>query len=269
MITYEDIKKILESVDIAKLEKDYMTRQEVNLLDNTKKAKDVLAYFPDELIYLPKGLDNIGKLNALLMLYLNSGHSSAKRLIIEILKKYGYNPNNELLRAIQISDLYFEGQISQEDYIRAIGGLTNSKGVVNIKMDEIHIRTMQGMLKLQSLCKTLGIRKITDEERRGFCHNLTSDVLIANKKLYGGYYYIPLSFTGYIEHSVVIDLEKSEVLDFANNIIVPLKIWKKFFGSPTIFINGDYYQELAKQSKEKLNVDLNICLLEQVRRRCK
>ena len=72
MITYEDIKKILESVDIAKLEKDYMTRQEVNLLDNTKKAKDVLAYFPDELIYLPKGLDNIGKLNALLMLYLNN-----------------------------------------------------------------------------------------------------------------------------------------------------------------------------------------------------
>ena len=100
MITYDDIKKILESVDIAKLEKDYMTRQEVNLLDNTMKAKDVLAYFPDELIYLPKGLDNIGKLNALLMLYLNSGHSSAKRLIIEILKKYGYNPNNELLRAI-------------------------------------------------------------------------------------------------------------------------------------------------------------------------
>lgn len=86
MITYDDIKKILESVDIAKLEKDYMTRQEVNLLDNTMKAKDVLAYFPDELIYLPKGLDNIGKLNALLMLYLNSGHSSAKRLIIEILK---------------------------------------------------------------------------------------------------------------------------------------------------------------------------------------
>ena len=57
MITYDDIKKILESVDIAKLEKDYMTRQEVNLLDNTMKAKDVLAYFPDELIYLPKGLE--------------------------------------------------------------------------------------------------------------------------------------------------------------------------------------------------------------------
>lgn len=79
----------------------------------------------------------------------------------------------------------------------------------------------------------------------------------------------PFLLPGYMEHSVVIDLEKSEVLDFANNIIVPLKIWKKFFGSPTIFINGDYYQELAKQSKEKLNVDLNICLLEQVRRRCK
>ena len=108
MITYDDIKKILESVDIAKLEKDYMTRQEVNLLDNTMKAKDVLAYFPDELIYLPKGLDNIGKLNALLMLYLNSGHSSAKRLIIEILNKYGYNPNNELLRAIIIMNNAFK-----------------------------------------------------------------------------------------------------------------------------------------------------------------
>ena len=269
MITYEDIKKILEDVDIAKLEKDYITRQEVNILENTMKAKDVLAYFPDELIYLSKGLDNIGKLNALLMLYLNSGYSSAKRLIIDILKKYGYNPNNELLRAVQISDLYFEGQINEEDYIRAIGGLTSSKGVVSIKMDEIQIRTIKGLLKFKSLCKTLGIREITDDERRGFCHNLTSDVLIANKKLYGGYYYIPLSFTGYMEHSVVIDLEKSEVFDFANNIIVSLKIWKKFFGSPTIFINGDYYQELLKQSKEELNVDLNICLLEQVRRRCK
>ena len=31
MITYEDIKKILESVDIAKLEKDYMTRQEADI----------------------------------------------------------------------------------------------------------------------------------------------------------------------------------------------------------------------------------------------
>ena len=52
MITYEDIKKILESADIAKLEKDYITRQDVNILENTMKAKDVLAYFPDELIYL-------------------------------------------------------------------------------------------------------------------------------------------------------------------------------------------------------------------------
>ena len=78
-----------------------------------------------------------------------------------------------------------------------------------------------------------------------------------------------LEFKGYMEHSVIIDLNKNVVLDFAHNIMVPLKIWFKFLGEPNLLIDGKSYQELVKQAKGELDVDLNICLLEQVRRRTK
>lgn len=269
MVTFDDIKTVLASTDVTKLEKDYTKRQENNRIDNAIKAKDVLVFFPDELIYLPKGLDNIGKLNALLMLYLNSGNLRAQRIITEILKKYGYNPDSEIIRAMQMSDLLFQHKIDEDDYKRAINGLTNTTGIMNIRKKEIQIKTMRGIIKMNPLCETLGITPISEEQRQGFCHNITSCVLEANKNLYGGYYYVPLEFKGYMEHSVIIDLNKNLVLDFAQDIMVPLKIWFKFLGEPNLLIDGKSYQELVKQTKEELDVDLNICLLEQVRRRTK
>ena len=46
-------------------------------------------------------------------------------------------------------------------------------------------------------------------------------------------------------------------------------MWKSFFGSSTLFMDGETYQKLIKQVKEELDIDLNVCLLEQVRRRKK
>jgi hypothetical protein len=39
--------------------------------------------------------------------------------------------------------------------------------------------------------------------------------------------------------------------------------------SKVIFMDGETYQKLIKQVKEELDIDLNVCLLEQVRRRKK
>lgn len=44
---------------------------------------------------------------------------------------------------------------------------------------------------------------------------------------------------------------------------------EEFFGSSTLFMDGETYQKLIKQGKEELDIDLNVCLLEQVRRRKK
>ena len=100
MVTFEDVKSVLLSNSVLELEREYTSRQQINILENNLKAKEVLTYFLDELLYLPRGLDNISKLNSLLMLYLNSGNPKAKKILLDILNKYGYNPNSELLRAI-------------------------------------------------------------------------------------------------------------------------------------------------------------------------
>lgn len=269
MVTFEDVKSVLLSNSVLELEREYTSRQQINILENNLKAKEVLTCFLDELLYLPRGLDDVSKLNSLLMLYLNSGNPKAKKILLDILNKYGYNPNSELLRAIQMSDLFFQKHINEDDYERAIGGLTFSKGIISLKEKDVHIRSNQGIIKIVPLCESLGIKNISDKERQGFCHNLTSCILEKAKKLYVGYYYIPLCFKGHIEHSVIIDLENKEVLDFANNIIIPIRIWKSFFGSSTLFMDGETYQKLIKQVKEELDIDLNVCLLEQVRRRKK
>lgn len=269
MVTFDDVKSVLESTSIMELEKEYTSRQQINILENNLKAKEVLTYFLDELLYLPRGLDNVNKLNSLLMFYLNSGNPKAKKILLDILNKYGYNPNSELLRAVQMTDLFFQKHINEDDYERAIGGLTISKSIISLKEKEAQIKSNQGVIKMTPLCESLGIKTIKDEERQGFCHNITSCILEENKKLYAGYYYIPLCLKGHIEHSVVIDLDKKEVLDFANNIIMPIKMWKRYFGGSTLFIDGKTYQKLIKQVKEELDIDLNVCLLEQVRRRKK
>lgn len=108
MVTFQDVKSVLLSNSVLELEREYTSRQQINILENNLKAKEVLTYFLDELLYLPRGLDNISKLNSLLMLYLNSGNPKAKKILLDILNKYGYNPNSELLRAIQMSDLFFK-----------------------------------------------------------------------------------------------------------------------------------------------------------------
>lgn len=184
MVTFEDVKSVLLSNSVLELEREYTSRQQINILENNLKAKEVLTYFLDELLYLPRGLDNISKLNSLLMLYLNSGNPKAKKILLDILNKYGYNPNSELLRAIQMSDLFFQKHINEDDYERAIGGLTFSKGIISLKEKDVHIRSNQGIIKIVPLCESLGIKNINDKERQGFCHNLTSCILEKAKKLY-------------------------------------------------------------------------------------
>lgn len=269
MVNFEDVKDTLKSTDLKTIYEDYTNRQQKSIEANDKKAKDVLAYFPDEIITLPKGLDNIGKLNALLMLYLNSWDQRSIRILFSVLKKYGYKNNNELFRAIQMTDLFFQKDLQNDEFERTIYGLTMTKSIKSINSKCVQINSILGNVNLKPLYETIGYGIKDSQERLGLCHDLTSCVLENNKDFYGAYYYLPLGFTGEIEHSVILDLKSHLVFDFANNIIVPFLIWRNFFGEPEFILSGNDYQLLSKQTKNELNVDLNICLLEQVRRRKK
>lgn len=52
MVTFDDVKSVLESTSIMELEKEYTSRQQINILENNLKAKEVLTYFLNYYIYL-------------------------------------------------------------------------------------------------------------------------------------------------------------------------------------------------------------------------
>lgn len=269
MINFEDVKDALKDTDLKTLYENYTNRQQKNIDANNKKAKEILTYFPEEIITLPKELDSIGKLNALLMLYLNSWDQKSIKTILTILKKYKYKNNNELFRAIQMTDLFFQNELKNGEVEKLIYGLTITKSIRNINSKCVQINSILGNINLKPLYETIGYGIKDSQKRLGLCHDLTSCVLENNKDFYGAYYYIPLGFTGEIEHSVILDLKNHLVFDFANNIIVPFLIWRNFFGEPEFILSGSDYQTLGKKTKSELDIDLNMCLLEQVRKRKK
>ena len=67
MVTFEDVKSVLLTNSVLELEREYTSRQQINILENNLKAKEVLTCFLDELLYLPRGLDDVSKLNSLLI----------------------------------------------------------------------------------------------------------------------------------------------------------------------------------------------------------
>ena len=45
MITFQDVKSVLLSNSVLELEREYTSRQQINILENNLKAKEVLTYF--------------------------------------------------------------------------------------------------------------------------------------------------------------------------------------------------------------------------------
>lgn len=266
MITIEDIKEVYSTFSDSDLCRIYTERQQRNIKANNEIAREILLNFPCEILYIPQEFSDSEKLNYLLSIFFNSKNFDAIKIVLDILKKYHYNKTSELLKTMQRTDLFFTGDIDFLTYSKLLYGATVVKNIEGATLENVSIASTKGKIELLSLDKSFNIGTIMSEKRRGFCHNLTSDILAYNKDLYGAYYYIPLEFTGFIEHSVLLDIKHNLVYDFANNIAISLDIWKKFYNKPTILIKGSDFADLTKKCYDELGLYLTTSTLDNVQR---
>ena len=264
MITFEDIKEVYSTYSDSEIRNIYMERQQENIKANNEIVREVLLNFPCESLYIPQELSDSEKLNYLLSIFFNSENINAIKIVLDILKKYHYNNAPELLKTMQRTDLFFTKDIDFLTYSKLLYGATTIKNIEYADEKKVSISSTKGNIELLSLDKSIRLGSINPNKRRGLCHNLTSEVLKNCINLYGAYYYIPLEFTGFIEHSVLLDLEHNLVFDVANNIIVPLDIWKKFYNNPTILIKGNIFSELSKRCRGELGLYLTTSSLDSV-----
>lgn len=255
---YIDIEKTFKN-KLDFIIEEYNKRQQTNKNINDEQAEEILAYFSLDMLPIPKYLDSANKLSYLITLIINSEDAYHIKKLLDILNKHGYNANCELLKAMIKTDYLFNEGISFKSYELLIKGLsiTNpyKRSDVSVSIDTMYGRTDFYKINL-----------IAPEARRGFCHDITSDVLRNNPNLYGAYYYIPREFEGFLEHSVIINKEKNLVYDFANNIALSLPVWLKYYGNPSIIIKGDNFIELDKKCQDNLGFYLTTWHLEEVKR---
>ena len=266
MVTFDDIKAVYSSTSDSEINRTYTERQKENIRLNNEIAKDVFFEFPSEILTIPSDMSDSEKVSYLISLFLNSGNKRLIKIVLEILKKYNYNTSSELLKTMQRTDYYFNGDINFITYSKFIYGAISIKNIEGASLQKVSLKSSYGNINLYPLDACFNMGKINAEKRRGFCHNLTSDILAFNPDLYGAYYYIPFEFKGYMEHSVLLDLNHGLVLDFANNIVLPLKTWEKFYNKPSILISGKEFSELSKRCNDELGLYLTTCTLDSVRR---
>lgn len=266
MVSFEDIKEVYSKTSNSKINKIYTERQTENIRLNNDVAKKVLLEFPSEIMTFPNYMSDSEKVSCLISMFLTSGNPKVVEIVREVLKKYNYNISSELLLAMQRTDFYFSKDVDFLTYLQFIQGAVSIHDIEEITMQRVRLNSNYGEINLFPLDKFFNINKISVEERRGFCHNLTSEILTQSPDLYGAYYYIPYEFKGYMEHSVILDIKHNLVLDFANNIIVPLYLWKKYYKQPSLLISGEEFSELSKRCNEELGLYLTTCTLDSVRR---
>lgn len=265
MVNFDDIKNLYEEYNIVDLADMYKKRQDDNIKKNDNIAKDILFYYPGYELIIPNELGYSEKLSYLIAFILNSGDKREISNLLKLLHKFHYNYKFELLKIMQNADFYFSKELSSDGFLKFLYGATCIKKILQVSLNEAILKVNKGNVKICSLNKVLGFQEIDKTSRRGLCHNITTDILLLNKDLYGAYYYIPLDFKGYIEHSVIIDPKHNLVLDFANNVIVALDIWKKFYGNPTVVISGSEFDYLNKRCNYELSEHLTTLTLEEAR----
>lgn len=266
MVTFDDIKAVYSCTSDSEINKTYTERQKENSRLNNEIAKEVFFEFPSEIISMPSDMSDSEKVSYLISLFLNSGNKRLINIVLEVIKKYNYNTRSELLKIMQNTDYYFNKDINFITYSKLIYGATQIKNIEGASLQKVSLKSSNENIFLYPLDTCFNMGKIDAQKRRGFCHNLTSDILAYNPDLYGAYYYIPFEFKGYMEHSVLLDLNHELVLDFANNIVIPLQTWERFYNNPTILIKGKDFRELSKRCNDELGLYLTTCTLDSVRR---
>ncbi len=254
----------LNDYSIKELTNNYNTRQMINKHNNSKLAGKFLDNFNIKAPFETN--DNIYNLKALMIMILNSKNKDAINYLYKYLHIFNYHYQGELIEAHQTIDSFNEKKIDYDLFNISMHGLYIINSLNILPHNNYFIDSKNGNFLINKIPNILDIDVLSYDDRKRKCHDLTSSALYQFPKLYGAYYYIPQAFCGYLEHSVLIDLDKKIVYDLANNCSVSLDIWQKFFPKYSFIISGKKYIKINEQIQEEYNITINLAHLEELKR---
>lgn len=263
MLTYQEIKEVISDYDENTLINDYNNRQAQNKHQNEVVTRKVVeCLYPAE-ESMP--VSYATKLNILISAILNSGNKYGIDLARRTLERFNYHINQELIVSTQYIDLVDTEDISKFLFLQIVKGLT-SISITEKKPNGYHLSTPYGNTDVIKAHEVLGLKPIPTKIRRQLCHQITTEGLLSFPELYGAYYYIPQAFSGYLEHSVLLNPDKNIVIDLANNATTSLDVWHKTYSYPAFTIKGHEFIDLYKRYQDDYGSTLHMAILEEVRR---
>lgn len=270
MISYDDIKKVVQSDGFESIKDAYNNRKMSSSNANNLVANEFLCRYSFGLDFLEYNSEATKLFLVLLNHVMCNGSSKDKMRFIQGLKHYGYNSTIELLQLIHFIDNYFEGEIGFSK-LQELSKCSTTLRSIDCTIYPANITTIfkDDIINFSPANRNLGVEPIDVLKRRNYCHHMTSAALRKYPNLYGAYYYIANYFRGYIEHSVIIDYDTGLVHDLANNITLPLDAWEHRFSKPTFIIKGSTFAEYSKMFQDDFDLNLNMIFLEETRRRLK
>lgn len=266
---YEDIKNLLNKLSFKYIETDIKTGEALKSRRNELLAEMILKEIPFNINLLPEDKTNVEKLDYLIMLILSSGQTNGKyrKILFDTLLKYRYCTEGELIKVIKLSDKLFEGEISYETFKDYFFGLVTMIRIKDRKENELYLASSNGNFSVKQLDKELGLPKLSTDLRRNNANLLTSEILSDNRDLFGAYYHIPYELFSSYGYSVILNTKDRLVYDCANNVIVPLNIWKEYYGNPSVLMRGSQFKACKHMAKEEFGVDLDLSILDGIQKR--
>lgn len=264
MISFHDIQEVLKTSSYKELVIDYTLRQKRNKRKNNDVIREVINELVDDANYIPLE-DYSAKLQVIFSLLIASNNPKNREIVSHIIDTYNYRSQAELIVASQYIDSINTKDLDHQLFSLITNGLISIKSFKLLSDTEFLLDTKYGDIHITSAFTNLGIENIPPENRRGYCHNITTAFLLKHPNFYGAYFYIPLNFQGYFEHSVVIDPDNNLVYDLTNNATMDLTIWQKLYPHAFI-ISGQKLKELFSQVEDTYNIQINMSTIEEVRR---
>jgi len=259
-----DLVKLTEENPFDKLDLLYTNRQKEWESKNSKIISNFLDYLYPKWREKFKEKPTSITLNNFIALCKRSNNPKINEVLETALKDFNYNYQSELIQIILLLDLYLSHKINIIDLKHFLKGYLS---YIDIKEDTLELFLEEGSSLITTVSSALSIEHISYNERKQNCHYLTSSALTIFPDLYGAYYYLPKTFIGYAEHSVIIDFEKRYVYDLANNIAINLDLFMKYYGYPSFIIKGSEFTKLDKMIEDKYGISLSMYQIEELQRR--
>ena len=263
MTTFEEIYNMLKNYSISELHTRYNNRQEKVKFINNQIAKSILT----ELDCLNDKDSEHYSMNLIffIAIVLKSRNYNEIKRLMAILKEKHYNDTQNILLIASFLDSFLSRTLNPQDFFTVSNGMIGISQILPINATEHKLITKFGDFTIKRADKSLNMSPIHPSLRKHLCHNVTTNFLLTHPQFYGAYCYIPEQFSGYIEHSVVVNPENNTVYDLANNFTIDFDLWKKLY--PISFmISGYELLYLYDKINEKLGIPIGMEFIEEAKR---